>query len=923
MVALPSIIPDLKPLHTAVNPGEISISGLKDDSRQVRQGDLFIAVSGENYSATQMLKDIQDSGAAAVVVDAEENIDSAQFGKVPLFALEELSKQRGFIASRFFGAPTESLYVVGVTGTNGKTSCTQYIAAALDEACGVVGTMGWGFPPRLREPGLTTPPAIRLQELFAKLAEQEATAVCVEASSHGLVQERLAATEIDAAVFTNLTRDHLDYHGSLEAYKAAKKQLFVDFPIKVAVLNIDDEFAAEISEALDAKTEVLSYSLRNPDADIFCSELEFGLSGVKGVVESPFGQIALNTRLIGDFNVSNLLAVIGVLGARGYSPTAIGRRVGQLKNVKGRMDCVELPNDALAIIDYAHTPDALENVLRALRAHCSGNLFCVMGCGGDRDNGKRPQMGDIASRLADVVVVTDDNPRTEPAAQIIDQILAGIKDRSHTTAISDRREAINFALQQCQPDDIVLIAGKGHENYQEINGVRHTFSDHAEVERYASNSARQIVLGLGVTGQSFVRYCADNNLEFQVLDDHPVESVLSTLQSEIGEFQVSQSIDLQDNDRLLLSPGVPMSHPVVQTAKQKGLEISNDIQLFADAVDEPLCLITGSNGKSTVTSFVGQLLSHAGLDAKLGGNIGIPVLELLKQEAAETYVLEVSSYQLEVATDCRPSVAMLLNLAPDHLDRYDCLDDYYRAKTNVFNGAKLAIYNREIEFDLGLSEQTRVITFGLDEPGEGHYGIRTVNGEKCLSFGDAVITSVSSLPFQSNHELLNLLAAFAACEGLGASREQIVEGLQGLVPLEHRFEVLSDVTKHLVINDSKSTNPASTLAALRSLEQESRDIYLLLGGLGKGADFSVLNETIRQRVKACLVFGADRQQIQQQIKAKTEGYESLEECLEVLNLDQLESSVLLFSPGCASQDQYRNYIERGQLFKNQVREVLL
>ena len=924
MFALPTLIPELNTSGFA--DADIQVSGLRDDSRKVQQGDLFIAVSGENYSAQQMLEDIQESGAAAAIYDEFEQVDKTHLNKVPLFALPNLRQQRGQIASRFYGMPSKSMFLVGVTGTNGKTSCTHYLSSALTEHCGVIGTMGWGFPPDLKEPGLTTPDAIKLQELFSRLADEDASAVCIEASSHGLSQDRLSGLAIDTAVFTNLTRDHLDYHGSVEAYKAAKKKLFLDFPIKVAVVNSDDEFAEEILSNLNDGVEQIRFSLLDPRADVFCSSIKYSSNGIAGLIESPWGQIDLCTELIGDFNLSNVLAVVAVLGARGYDCEVIAKRVSELTNVKGRMDRIELVNGALAVIDYAHTPDALENALRALRIHCEGDLWCVMGCGGDRDAGKRPQMGEIAGRLADAVVVTDDNPRTESSVTIIGQILQGIATNNRIEAIASRRDAIQFALSSSKHGDIVLIAGKGHEDYQEINGEREEFSDHDEVRYKALTQVpdfRQIIVGLGVTGQSVVRYCAAHHLPFEVLEDNPKPQVVAELELVAGKMDVKTSgqLNLKRADRLILSPGVPSTHEVVAEARTVGAEISNDIQIFTDRCNQPIGLITGSNGKSTVTNYVGQLLQAAGVKAEVGGNIGIPVLDLLAKQA-DAFVLEVSSYQLEIADHCCAKVAVLLNLSPDHLDRYETLNDYYQAKINVFKGADVAVYPRDIGFNLELSDSTQEFTFGLDEPKPGHYGLREVDGLSYLAFGAENLVAVTDLMVKGEHDLLNIMAALAASETLGATRSSLLAGLGKLSRLEHRFEVLEDISKHLVINDSKSTNPASTLAALNGLLSEQRPIILMLGGLAKDADFSCLRDDIRNRVSRCFVYGLDKALIQAQLDCKVEMEETLSDCLTKLNIDSLDSAVILFSPGCASQDQFTDYVERGEAFKRQVRELI-
>ena len=475
MMSLNALLPEIE--------SPLFVNGISDDSRKVKQGELFIAVSGQHYSANQMLEDIKDVGVAAVVCDANEQVE---VDHMPLFRVDDLSARRGEVASKFFGEPSSALFVVAVTGTNGKTSCSQFIAHAFDRPCGVVGTLGHGFLPELKDPGLTTPDAISLQRMLASLRESGAEAVAIEASSHGLVQGRLNGVRINTAVFTNITRDHLDYHETFDAYKAAKQLLFNWPGLETAVLNLDDEFSLNLAEGLAQDVRCLTYSLENVSADVYCTELKFSLTGIEAVAHTPWGEVSILSSLIGDFNVSNLLAVVCVLGSAGLNPLEISRRIARITNVAGRMEQLPLKKGAVVIIDYAHTPNALENALSAARVHCKGRLWCVMGCGGDRDVGKRPIMGEIASRLADLTIVTDDNPRTEPSDEIIEHIMSGVHGDADVRVLSDRATAISFALDGAEEGDLVLIAGKGHETYQEIHGVRHDFSDHREVARFES-----------------------------------------------------------------------------------------------------------------------------------------------------------------------------------------------------------------------------------------------------------------------------------------------------------------------------------------------------------------------------------------------------------------------------------------------------
>jgi len=464
---------------------DIEISGITDDSRKVALGDLFLAVAGETFDARDFIPEVAKKSAAAIIADPPYGCENVS--GVPVFSMNELAVNKGRIAAEFYDNPSKQMQMIVVTGTNGKTSVTQYVANALVELsrnCGIVGTMGYGFGNQLSNPGLTTPDAISLQKTLAELYTQGAKAVTLEASSHGLVQARLNGVQINVAVFTNLTRDHLDYHKSFAGYKNAKQQLFERDELDAAVINIDDDFGKTLSQLPNRTYQVLTYSLHDTDADIRCKTLEFLQAGFSAVVETPWGGVELSSPLLGSFNVSNLLSVVAVLGQQGFTVDDISRSVSGLTNVRGRMDMLVNEKYASVVIDYAHTPDALEKAIAAIQLHCQQDIWCVMGCGGDRDRGKRSQMGEVSSRLAQHTIVTDDNPRNESSDQIIDDILQGIKSGARVNVRPDRKEAIKYALSSAKPEDIILIAGKGHEEYQEIAGVKKAYSDYAEVEKF-------------------------------------------------------------------------------------------------------------------------------------------------------------------------------------------------------------------------------------------------------------------------------------------------------------------------------------------------------------------------------------------------------------------------------------------------------
>lgn len=471
---------------------DIEVKGLKLDSRMVQQGDLFFAVKGTQQDGRAYIEQALQQGAVAIVFDPE-NYQLAttvvnQYPQAEFIAIAGLAKQLSAIAGHFFGEPASSLRLIGVTGTNGKTSVTQLIAQALDllgDKCGIIGTLGAGFWQALQESKQTTPDAINIQANLANLLANGAKAVAIEASSHGLEQGRLAALPFEAAVFTNLTRDHLDYHHTIESYGAAKAILFMCPSISTKVINKDDDFGRQLIAKSDDQT-LLTYSLEDSSSDLYCQDISFNDEGIEAKIVTPQGTGQLKSTLIGRFNLSNLLAVTGSLLGMGYTIADILAVLPKLKGPAGRMQRLGGQNKPLVIVDYAHTPDALEKVLMALRPHTKGRLICVFGCGGDRDSGKRPLMAAIAERFADKVIVTDDNPRTEDSSKIIGDILQGFNRPQEIQVLANRQQAVAQTINLASLSDVVLLAGKGHETYQEVAAVRHHFSDIEEANRALS-----------------------------------------------------------------------------------------------------------------------------------------------------------------------------------------------------------------------------------------------------------------------------------------------------------------------------------------------------------------------------------------------------------------------------------------------------
>ena len=468
----------------------VSITRLVSDSRAVQAGDTFVAYPGTQADGRRFIAQAIANGANAVIWDAHD-FKWNDAWQIPNLAVHDLRHQAGVIADHVYGQPSQKLWMVGVTGTNGKTSISHWLAKAfsgVERKCAMLGTLGNGFTGALQTTVNTTPDALVLHGLLDEFVQQGAQAAVMEVSSHALTQGRVNGVHYDVALLTNLTRDHLDYHGDMQRYAAAKRRLFDWTSLKHAVLNLDDAFGAELAESLkDADVEVIGYGLSDESlqlAERFGIRMVYGnvtqmdAHGLNLKLHTSWGGAELHSKLIGRFNASNLLGALAVMLVSRVAMEDAVRELSLQKAVAGRMQTLGGKEAPAVVIDYAHTPDALEKVLVTLRevtAASGGKLICVFGCGGDRDRGKRPMMGTVASKFADVRIVTSDNPRGEDPHSIIEAIASGMS--GDYQVIEDRARAITHAIEKAKPNDTVLLAGKGHEDYQEIAGVRHPFSD--------------------------------------------------------------------------------------------------------------------------------------------------------------------------------------------------------------------------------------------------------------------------------------------------------------------------------------------------------------------------------------------------------------------------------------------------------------
>ena len=463
----------------------VELRGVADDSRKIRPGDLFMAYPGGQNDGRRHIADAIARGAAAVLWEMTDDFawnPAWQIANLPGAGLRPLC---GPLAHAIFRQPSERMSLIAITGTNGKTTISQWLGRIHPRSCAVVGTLGAGFVGQLDDTGLTTPEATALARYLAEFAEAGAQACALEASSIGIEEGRLDGVRVDVAVFTNLTRDHLDYHGTMAQYADAKRRIFTWPHLRLAVVNLDDPFGVELADCAQA-SKIVGYTQNAGHAErqgvVRAEEIEETPNGLRFRLSAPNGRARVETGIVGRYNLSNLLAVAAVLLDAGLKPGEVAERFAELSPPPGRLETIGGVNEPLVVVDYSHTPDALESALNALRgvARARGaRLVAVFGCGGDRDRGKRPLMGEIATRLADAVVLTSDNPRSEKPEAILDEIRVAAPGAE---VIADRRLAIHKTIGEAHPADVILLAGKGHEPYQEIAGVRRPFSDMAEAK---------------------------------------------------------------------------------------------------------------------------------------------------------------------------------------------------------------------------------------------------------------------------------------------------------------------------------------------------------------------------------------------------------------------------------------------------------
>ena len=828
---------------------------LKLDSRDIEPGDVFVACPGLSSDGRLYIDKALALGASAVLFEAPAN-DAIQTAaaETPMLPVTGLRALLGELADTWYGRPSAALAVVAVTGTNGKTSSVQWIAHALsrnDKPCGTIGTLGAVLPDgRTLGGDLTTPDVLTVHRTLAAMRDAGAQAVAMEASSIGIEQGRLDGVRVALAAFTNLTRDHLDYHGTMERYEAAKARLFNWPGLTAAVVNADDEAGRRLIASMPAGM-AMGYSLSDAaeiPAAMRARDLQATSQGQIFTLVSPHGEAQIVTRLLGAHNVSNLLLVAGVLYKLGLPFAQIARELAATDPVDGRLQTVEtVPvstqtpagrGGPLVVVDYAHTPDALSRALTALRAVAvarSGRLICLFGCGGERDPGKRPEMGRIAAELADHVVVSSDNPRTESPESIVEQILAGIPATAKADVQVDRARAIMQTIWSASPDDVVLLAGKGHETYQDIGGEKLPFDDR-EWARLAlllpqvkgvSTDTRRIG-----TGELFVALVGENFDAHNYLDQAEGRGACAAVVAHaVGDAKLPQLV-LGDTRVALMRIGAA----------------------WRAQFTLPVVAVTGSNGKTTTKEMISAMLAEwqgeAGRLATAGNlnnDIGVPLTLLRLRTEHRAAVFELGMNHpgeiAQLAAMAAPTVALVTNAQREHqefMHTVEAVAHENGAAIAALPDDGVAVYPGDEPYSAiwdALAEPRRVLRFGL-QPGLDVYAehiLADVGTTRCR-----VVTPVGVadlvLPVPGLHNLRNALAAIASAIAAGAPLDCAVRALAGFVPVAGRMQHkhLSDGT--LLIDDTYNANPDSVRVAIDVLARIAGKRVLVLGDMGEIGD---------------------------------------------------------------------------------------
>ena len=900
---------DLLPEGSAAAP-ELMLSGLTLDSRAVKPGDGFVALPGTTQHGMAFALQAQAAGASVVIWQPAPGVTVPNGLTIPTVAVEDLRAHLGDIAAKLYGQPGDSLRITGVTGTNGKTSTTLLLAQALNllgQCCGSIGTLGVKLENAPETAAIelsqaelsqadirTTPDAISVQRTLRGLVDQGAAAVAMEVSSHALDQQRVNGVPFKLAIFTNLTREHLDYHETMAAYGAAKAKLFEFATLKSAVINIDDEFGRTLYAQLSPGILGISFGL-NPDCQVRAENILLNSLGARFTLcapryvpgHVPGHEYVIQTALYGRFNVVNLLGVVAALIALGYSMNEITPVLPLLQPVTGRMNRLG-GGEALVVVDYAHTPDALTQVLINLREHLHiadrqsseqpNKLICVFGCGGDRDSGKRSLMGRAAQEFADVVIVTNDNPRHESETAITDQIMSGFKstDSSANVVVEHRRErAITLAIMQAKPGDIVLIAGKGHENYQEIAGVKHAFNDSqvalAVLKKQKMSQPEGMNLALNELAE-----LAGGTLIAPVFDPQAilVQSVSNDTRSlEAGAVFIALKGERVDGHTLLAQAqalGAVAALVSVPTESALPQILVPNVEAALAQLANAWCqrlpakrvAITGSNGKTTVKNLTASILSQAGETLATVGNLnnelGLPLTVLRMRQQHVFAVLEMGAGKPGdirfLADIARPHVSLVNNAMAAHLERLGDVHGVAEEKSSIYRAllpggtAIINLDDAELSCFLHAASQAGAakLTFSLNSAAADLYATDIVLGASSRFTLHCPLGSTPiALALVGTHNIRNALAAAGLAIAAGANLAQISAGLNLASSAKGRLKLYPQPGGWNLLDDSYNANPGSVKAGMEALVALGGPAWVVLGNMAElGNDADALHREV-------------------------------------------------------------------------------
>jgi len=853
LIDLISDLPDAR----IIGDSAVEVGGVADDSRRIAPGDVFVAVSHLSTDGHQFVEAAIAAGAVAVAVERKLPVD------VPQVIVSNGADALGAMAARAAGRPADTLGLVGITGTNGKTTTTylmESILAAAGQHPGVIGTVNYRFGGVVKPAPFTTPTPLVLHSALAEMVEAGCSHAVLEVSSAALSMKRMAGVQARVAAFTNLTQDHLDVHDSMEAYRDAKARLFADHLAAdgVAVINVDDPAAPAMIAAAGHHKVLRVTTDPEGDGEIRVSNATSTIDGITAIVTTPRGDITIRSAaLIGGYNIANVALAVGISEALGLDHDAVARGVVTLAGVPGRVERVANDHDLTILVDYAHTPDALRNVLSALAPLCEHRLICVFGCGGDRDPTKRPLMGAAVAELADVAVVTSDNPRTEDPAAIIDMILPAVPEPFFVN--SDRRTAIRAAVAEAVPGDIVLIAGKGHEDYQVLGTTKIHFDDREEAA--AATELRQtwsIDDVAALTGATIAQRGSDERSFLRVHFDGRIAAARDLYVAIRGETHdghafCKQAVDagatglVVDKDWDPASAGAKLDATVFVVADTR-VAIGQIARRHRERWRElnpraRLVGVTGSAGKTTTKQLIAAALAQAGpvraSEGSLNNETGVPITVLGLHAHHDFAVVEMGMRGLgQIEYLChiaRPDVGVVVNAGTAHVGVVGSVDAIAHGKAEIWKDLPADGWAVLPAADARLARHALAapneLAFGEDEAAD----VRLADCELASQRdgGQRLITVEvrgkryrMMLPMVGKHNAINATCAIAVAVALEVPMDAVMAGLATARSLAMRSEVRA-VRGRKVLVDCYNANPASTQAALQTLAELAADHHAL------------------------------------------------------------------------------------------------